>query len=849
MSRKLGFGVPASAGGTPTILRVLTIFKLPAVPRFRAGALVFIGLATLLNQAARGDAPEEYRWRPFAQVTRPPVPAVAGQSLVRNPIDAFVAEERDKRRLAPRPPASKQVLLRRVYLDLIGLSPTPKEQAEFEEDRSAQAYEKVVDRLLADARYGERWGRHWMDVWRYSDWAGWSGGNQIRDSQPHIWRWRDWIIESLNEDKGYDRMVKEMLAADEIAPADPNALRATGYLVRNFKLLSREQWLDDTIKHTSQAFLGVTLGCAKCHDHKYDPILQSEYYQVRAIFEPHQVRTDRVPGELDRVKDGLVRVFDSATNRQTFLLVRGDERRPDTNQVIVPGVPKALLGPALEFVAKDISLPALAAFPDKRAFVISDSRLAADKAVTQARTALDEAMKKDDPGRADKIDECQLKLSIAEAARAALEAVLRAEELDDAGQKESEAGREAAAQAVRAQRQQGVMEARLKFQVATAAEKAAARKVEETANAGEQLKDPPPSGAEKEKSAKEAQKAAKDLEAARKAKEEADKGLAAAEADLAKEPGTSYKPRPAESFPAASSGRRLALARWIADSRNPLTARVAMNHIWQRHFGRGIVATPADFGHNGSGPSHPKLLDWLASEFMAQGWSMKAMHRLIVTSATYRMASTSDPRDASTDPDNIYLWRMPSRRMEAELVRDNLLWIAGDLDLTMGGPEIDHNLGLTSRRRSLYLRTAAEKEVEFLKIFDGPNVTECYQRRPTVMPQQALALANSELAFGEARALARKLSDQAGDDDAEFVRQAFGHVLARPAKPAEFQLCRDFLQGRQGQAGKTAEGSSDPASVLRAALPQAHEGKDPAFRSRENLMLVLFNHNDFLTIR
>jgi hypothetical protein len=232
-----------------------------------------------------------YRWRPFERVQRPTVPKVKNPDWVRTPIDAFIAAEHEERGLTPRPLTNKAVLLRRVYLDLIGLSPTPEEQQAFEDDHSSDAYEKVVDRLLSDPRYGERWGRHWMDVWRYSDWAGWTDGKQVRDSQRHIWRWRDWIVDSLNEDKGYDQMVVQMLAADELTPDDTNALRATGFLVRNYKMLSREQWLEDTVKHTSQAFLGVTLGCAKCHDHMTDPILQTDYYQVRAIFEPHQVRT------------------------------------------------------------------------------------------------------------------------------------------------------------------------------------------------------------------------------------------------------------------------------------------------------------------------------------------------------------------------------------------------------------------------------------------------------------------------------------------------------------------------------------------------------------------------------
>jgi hypothetical protein len=203
-----------------------------------------------------------YRWTPFETVSRPDVPKVKNTAWIRNPIDAFIAAEHEERGLKPRPEATRTVLLRRVYLDLIGLPPTPEELHAFLDDKAPDAYEKVVDKLLASPRYGERWGRHWMDVWRYSDWAGW--GAQVRDSQPHIWHWRDWIIEALNEDKGYDRMVLEMLAADELAPEDTNALRATGYLVRNFKLLSREKWMQDTVEHTSMASSSARLSQSRC---------------------------------------------------------------------------------------------------------------------------------------------------------------------------------------------------------------------------------------------------------------------------------------------------------------------------------------------------------------------------------------------------------------------------------------------------------------------------------------------------------------------------------------------------------------------------------------------------------
>jgi hypothetical protein len=220
----------------------------------------------------RNDFHTQYKWDSWLPVKRPEVPQIANVTWQRTPIDAFISVEHQKRGLTPRPDAPPAVLLRRVYLDLIGLPPTPDELHAFLNDTSPDAYEKVVDALLERPEYGERWGRHWMDVWRYSDWAGW--GNQVRDSMPHVWRWRDWIIESLNGDKPYDRMILEMLAADEYCPEDADALRATGFLVRNYKRLSREQWMQDTVNHTSKAFLGATFECARCHDHMYDPISQ-----------------------------------------------------------------------------------------------------------------------------------------------------------------------------------------------------------------------------------------------------------------------------------------------------------------------------------------------------------------------------------------------------------------------------------------------------------------------------------------------------------------------------------------------------------------------------------------------
>ena len=821
-----------------------------------------------------------YRWQPFDPVVRPRVPAARssreheipskkiGRSLVistpaefrvRNPIDAFIAAEHQARGLKPRPEAAKEILLRRVYLDLIGLSPTPEELTAFERDTSPDAYERVVDRLLADPRHGERWARHWMDVWRYSDWAGWSGGNQIRDSQPHIWKWRDWIVESLNDDKGYDGMILEMLAADELAPEDTNKLRATGFLVRNYKMLSREQWLEDTVKHTSQAFLGVTMGCAKCHDHMYDPITQAEYYQMRAVFEPHWVRTDPVPGDTNRLHAGLVRTFDTDTNSLTYFLHRGDERKPDTNRVMQPDVPKALGG---TLAVQPVSLPWQAGRPDHREFVYRDVLTAADGVVAQARKNVAAAQTNETV-----VQEQELLLAVAQVRRDALAAVIDVERVEDGGKKGTEPWMMAATNAVLQQRGMAVAEAKLKLHQAKAAEADAQKKSEAALLEGRVSAVPNQTNETALAKAKvAADKAVKVFTEAKKKSGEAEKVLADSEVKWKSPADAAYKPRPTETYPTTSTGRRLAFARWVASTNNPLTARVAANQIWLRHFGQAIVPSPNDFGRNGKPPSHPQLLDWLAAELMNDEfrmtnserssksqtpniatsvsshasdlvipssldirhssfppWSMKHLHRLIVTSGTYRMASTPDETNAKIDPDNTFLWRMNSRRMEAEVVRDNLLYVSGDLETAMGGPDIDHNLGLKSKRRSIYFRQAAEKEMEFLKIFDGPAVTECYVRRPTVVPQQALAMANSELTLNEAGSLAKKLSAEAGDDTEAFAGRAYEHILARQPKPDELKLCREFLETRTKSSSVT--------------------------HAREALVMVLFNHNDFVTVR
>jgi mono/diheme cytochrome c family protein len=721
--------------------------KAPTLPKEKIDTLRrWIDQGAPWPDAASGEESAAAHWSYLKPVARPVPPG-------RHPVDALLETAQRARGVSPRPEASRIQLLRRVFIDLIGLPPTPAEIDAFLADGSPDAYERVVDRLLADPRHGERWGRHFMDIWRYSDWAGYQ--QEIRESQPHIWRWRDWIVENLNADKPYDRMIVEMLAGDELAPEDPATLRATGFLVRNWRRYSREVWLIETIEHTSKAFLATTMNCARCHDHFFDPISHEEYYAFRALFEPHDVRTDHLEGgRFDVLKDGLPRAYDAKPEAATYRYERGDDRYPDKSKAIVPAVPRALGGAPLRI--EPVTLPPSAVAPEKREFVGKLALAAADEAVADAVKALD---------KSDAV--AGLDFSVADARRVALAAQLEAERLEGT---KNEAWKKAAEAAVQAQRRLALLEAaRSKF---AAKQKPDAKKLAD-----------------------------------------AEKALAKAEAELQMPAGTAYAPRKMTTYPATSTGRRLALANWIASPENPLTARVVVNHVWLRHFGTPLVTSTFEFGHNGRAPTHPELLDTLAVGFMNDGWSLRKLHRLLVTSQAYRRDSVGDPAALAKDSENQTYWRMNVRRMESEAVRDSVLYLAGSLDGARGGPELDHNSALTTARRSLYYRHAPEKQAEFLRLFDAANVNECYERTESIVPQQALALANSVLVEAQSRILAGKLPTGDG-----FVETAFRTVLGRPPSPAEREECTRFL----GQAGP---------------------------KGRESLVHVLFNHNDFVTIR
>lgn len=747
----------------------------------------------------------------FQPVKRPAVPA-AGAG---NPVDAFLAASWQKRGLTPLPETDRATLLRRVSFDLTGLPPTPEDLRAFLADGSPDAYEKVVDRLLASPQYGERWGRRWLDVWRYSDWYGRRSVPDVLNSYGQVWRWRDWVVRSLNADRGYDEMVRMMLAADEFAPGDDAEAVATGFLVRNFFRWNYNNWMRDNVEHTAKAFLGLTLNCCHCHDHKYDPVTQEEYFRFRAVFEPLEIRHDRWPGEPDPgvypkysygaaykpITSGMVRVTDERPDAKTFFYAGGDERNVvKGREPVPPGVPASLGG---RFVVEPVTLPVVSWYPGAKAFVRREGTEKRELTLKTASTALAKAMT---AGDLTAVHIGEAELAAAGSDLAALAARVAADDGAYLGVKGE--GKAVAEAASRAERRHAADVAQLALLRAEAALKAA--KGAAVAPAQKQLADA-------------------------KAKH------AAAVKALDGAPGA-YTPLTHVYPTRTSSGRRAALATWITSRDNPLTARVAVNHIWGGHFGRPLVETTSNFGRSGTPPTHPDLLDWLAAELMENGWHTKPLHRLLVTSRAYRMASDgAGSAAAATDPDNVFLWKFPTLRLEAEAVRDGLLAAAGELDVTPGGPEIPQDQGLTARRRSLYLAHHGEARTEFLDLFDAANPCDAYRRTTSVLPQQALALVNSDLARRTSRVLAGRLSAAAPADDG-FVRAAFERVLGRPPREDEAAAARAFLARQRVLFG------ANPA-LRGTPVPAGGPSADPAVRARENLVLALFNHSDFVTVR
>ena len=888
----------------------------------------------------------------------PAIPQPAPQFAVRNPIDAFVSAKWIEKGLKPVPFADHRLLLRRVYLDLIGLPPTSEQTEAFLKDPSDAAYQRIVEELLASPQYGERWGRHFLDVWRYSDW--WGLGAELRNSQKHIWHWRDWTVESFNADVGYNEMLRQMLAADELYPTDHKKLRATGFLARPYFLFNRTTWLDEVVEHTGKGFLGLTFNCSKCHDHKYDPISQMNYYQFRAVFEPYQVRTDFVGGELDIEKAGLPRAFDCSLETKTFLHIRGDERNPDKAREIVPGLPGFLSPNALKFAA--VKLPVAAYEPGMRPEIVAAHRKQAEAKLAmataelaKAKTAYGEAEKlavkepqgppakpkaptiptdgklvfQDDFAKANqdvwepgpgtwKHENGKLLQLKPDGDRSYLrskapiladfhatfnftitggmpyrsvgiafdvaddnEALVYVSAAEGAPklqiaykQKGAYVYPENGALArpipmnkpielairVRGSRVNVALDGKhvLAYDLPLPRKAAKLDLITYTASAeftGFALRELPKDAELLAPSGTVASKPEMTFELAKAKLATAEKEVAVLKAEMVKVEQAEKNPSDPKfalrgamkskennleadaarlkPFPQTSTGRRTALANWIADSANPLTPRVAVNHLWLRHFGQPLVPTVFDFGRKGTAPSHPELLDYLASEFVQHDWSLKHLHKLMVTSSVYRLSSSSlnGGENLPRDEANRFLWRMNSQRMQAQTVRDSLLHLAGDLDPTRGGPPIPLAEQDASRRRAMYFFHSHNEHDKFLDIFDDANVLECYRRSESIVPQQGLALWNSKFALSMAGKINDRLQVKVGaTDDAAFVKASFEAILGASPNADELKVSLEAL------------------AELKAELKDVKE-PERAKRARVQLIQALLNHNDFVTVR
>jgi hypothetical protein len=672
----------------------------------------------------------------------PAIPAVKNTAWVVNPIDAFILQKLEAKGMKPAPPAAKRALLRRVYFDLIGLPPTPDEVRDFENSTAPDAYEKVVDKLLADSRYGERWARHWLDLARFAE----SDGFAIDGERPTAWRYRDYVIRSLNQDKPYDRFVEEQLAGDEMPAGGAGAkggdgrsdrLVALGFLRMgtweadaNFKTQLRQDVLNEITGTVGQVFLGFTVGCARCHDHKYDPIPQRDFYRLQAFFAPMKIDNREAP------------------------------------------------------------------FSDAE----GGSKAMRDKLRTYEDTSdtADEALRK-------------------------MEADLRAQ--------------------YRAKEKDGKVEPKVDFMAAlknpkdtsfTAEQKAAWRTATDDARQARELAARYRALAYSVSDVVPPQ--VPDLAAT----------YVLAGGDLSSrgervEPGflqaVAGSDKPAViPFVGGSSGRRLALADWITSPANPLTARVMVNRLWQHHFGEGIVRTPSDFGINGDRPSHPELLDYLATQFVEKKWSLKAMHRMMVLSNSYRQSTENAAQRsyAEADPKNLLLWRMNWIRLEGEEIRDSMLAISGQLQKSNGGPGAFVSLPedvaggfeffkwfpsdeKLQAQRTVYTFQRRSVMNPMIEVFDGANMSEvCSRRSATVVPTQAFSLLNGDFTYKTAKHLAERMVELAGPDVDKQLDLTFVSTLARRPTEAERSKYKTMFAGK------------------------------PAVESLASLGVVLFNLNEFL---
>jgi len=658
------------------------------------------------------------------QPLRPVEPPRNVHAKVQNPIDRFILARLETNHLGLAPRATKEQLIRRVSFDLIGLPPSIAEIDAFLQDRSPQAYGKLVDRLLVSPHYGERWGRHWLDLARFAE----SDGFEHDAIRAHSWRYRDYVIKSFNADKPYDCFIREQIAGDELFPDNSEALIATGFNLLGPDMVDsadqvqrRYNTLNDMTDTAASVFLGQTIGCARCHNHKFEPFSQRDYYQLQAFFAAAKFERELpVPTPEERAtQEREMAKYDALTQAQRRQM-------------------ESIEKPYREHI-----------FAAKLAKLSEEARLAhqtpKDKRTVEMQNLVHET--------AD-----LLKISEGE--------LLEKMSSDDKTKR----------RALFEQLKKFTKPAPLPLAMALQNSGLSAMTFilgrGDYNNRGEEV-----------------------------------------------QPGFPeiLRSDAITSFPQKLS--RAALANWIASAQNPLTARVMVNRIWQHHFGRGIAPGPSEFGTRGDAPSHPELLDWLAREFIAGGWSIKKLHQLILLSETYQQSSVPSSSALARDPDNRLFSRQNRVRLEGEVIRDSLLAISGHLNQTVGGPSIfppipaDMAKGLNNwtvsvdasdrSRRSVYIFSRRNLRYPFLEVFDAPdNNLTCPQRGRSTTAPQSLTLLNSQEVTAAAKATARRLAEAKADP----IACAFRLILGRAPTSIERKLAREFVQSCR-RAGAESEGS------------------------------------------
>ena len=820
----------------------------------------------------------------------PAVPQVSNPEWAKNPIDAFILSKLNKNGLEPNPSASKEELARRAYLNITGLAPSPEQVASFVSDKSPEAWEKLVNNLLDTPQYGEKWARHWLDVVRYAE----SNGFERDSNKPHIWRYRDWVIDAYNNDKPYNRFIMEQLAGDELEDTDHESMIATGF----FRLMqwddepvdrrqARYDVLDDILRVTTEGFLGMTVGCARCHDHKIDPIKQKDYYSFMAFFngvtnndkgrgvvvdlnqvgdpkkreEQQKVRQDRITDLSNRIsaieKIAKVRFAKKDVNNKTekeesgvsgdgSLLVANHRKREQkwfyTTQK--PADDWSAVG----FRAKEAkwklgTAPFGGSVPNeqgKTPWDTPDIWLQTSFQLTSIPKALRMQLYHD--------EDAEIYLNGQEIASTKGFVTKYVDvPLDNKALSALQTGRNVVSVHVRNKGGGQFFDLSLEATTAQSASVEIAKLIQDRGteifsedqintyrkfvNDLKKLKVPQAKGPLQAMVVKEFGTNAEQMHVHYR-------GNANVKGDPV-DPGfppilSNTKPQiPSPKQGQKTTGRRTVLAKWMTDPKNPRTSRVAVNRVWQNHFGKGICASSSDFGYLGDEPTHPELLDWLATEFVNKGWSIKELQRMIMFSNTYKMSSRSQEEGLSKDPQNKLVWRFNMRRMSAEEIRDNILSVTGQLNLKMGGEsffsKLDEAVLATSstkggkwgnsspeerNRRAVYIKIKRSLKDPMLQGFDFADTdAPCPQRFTTTVATQALNLLNSNFVNDKAAIFAKRLEDEVQGDITERIKRGLEIVTSKPANPESLKIAQDMVKTL-----KNDHGLDDQAALQRFCL-------------------------------